>query len=90
MATTTRLSRSRPSWSVPNQCAHEGGCERLRLVLLASGSYGTIQGPTVGQHHQQHEEAEGEPGHRVLAEHVAAVAQQRAHASILARGSITP
>jgi len=46
VATTTRLSRSRPSWSVPNQCAHEGGWSAW-VVLLASGSYGTIQGPTV-------------------------------------------
>jgi hypothetical protein len=28
---------SRPSWSVPNQCARDGGCS-AEAVLLASGS----------------------------------------------------
>jgi hypothetical protein len=37
VATTTRLNISRPSWSVPNQCAAEGGLSAA-AVLLASGS----------------------------------------------------
>ena len=37
VAATTRLKMSRPSWSVPNQCARLGAC-RAALVLLASGS----------------------------------------------------
>ena len=37
VATTTRLSTSRPSWSVPNQWAREGPV-RAAAVSLASGS----------------------------------------------------
>ena len=37
VAETTRLNTSRPSWSVPNQCAREGGLSDI-AVLLASGS----------------------------------------------------
>jgi len=37
VAATTRLNTSRPSWSVPNQCAREGGLSDI-AVLLASGS----------------------------------------------------
>jgi hypothetical protein len=37
VATTTREKMSRPSASVPNQCAAEGGCSATAL-LLASGS----------------------------------------------------
>ena len=44
VATITRESTSRPSWSVPNQCAAEGPFSAC-AVLLASGSYGTTSGP---------------------------------------------
>ena len=37
VATITRLNTSRPSWSVPNQCAADGGLSAT-AVLLASGS----------------------------------------------------
>ena len=37
VATTVRDRMSRPSASVPNQCAAEGGC-RAMLVFVASGS----------------------------------------------------
>ena len=37
VATTVREKMSRPSASVPNQCAAEGGCSATAL-LLASGS----------------------------------------------------
>ena len=37
VATTVREKMSRPSASVPNQCAAEGGCSAIAL-LLASGS----------------------------------------------------
>ena len=37
VATITRLNTSRPSWSVPNQCAADGGFS-AGAVLLASGS----------------------------------------------------
>jgi hypothetical protein len=40
VATTTRLNTSRPSWSVPNQCASDGPLSAA-AVSLASGSYGT-------------------------------------------------
>ena len=41
VATMTRLKISRPSWSVPNQCFHDGACSAA-AVSLASGSCGTI------------------------------------------------
>jgi hypothetical protein len=44
-ATMTRLNTSRPSWSVPNQCRTDGGFSAAS-VLLASGSYGTREGPS--------------------------------------------
>ena len=44
VAATTRLKTSRPSWSVPNQCSIDGGLS-VAVAALASGSYGTIQGP---------------------------------------------
>ena len=34
VATSTRLKMSRPSWSVPNQCAADGGCSAVRGVAL--------------------------------------------------------
>ena len=37
VATTTRLNTSRPSWSVPNQCASDGALSAA-AVSLASGS----------------------------------------------------
>ncbi len=37
VATITRLKMSRPSWSVPNQCAADGPFSAI-AVLLASGS----------------------------------------------------
>ena len=37
VATITRLKMSRPSWSVPNQCAADGGFSAA-AVSLASGS----------------------------------------------------
>ncbi len=37
VATITRLSTSRPSWSVPNQCAADGAFSAC-AVLLISGS----------------------------------------------------
>ena len=37
VATTTRLNTSRPSWSVPNQCASDGPLSAA-AVSLASGS----------------------------------------------------
>jgi hypothetical protein len=37
VATTTRLKTSRPSWSVPNQCAAEGDLSAA-AVSLANGS----------------------------------------------------
>ena len=37
VATTTRLNMSRPSWSVPNQCAADGALSAA-AVSLASGS----------------------------------------------------
>ncbi len=37
VATMTRLSMSRPSWSVPNQCRAEGGLSVFAVSLL-SGS----------------------------------------------------
>jgi len=37
VATMTRLKMSRPSWSVPNQCFHDGAC-KAATVSLASGS----------------------------------------------------
>ena len=40
VATMTRLKMSRPSWSVPNQCAADGGFNAA-AVFEASGSYGT-------------------------------------------------
>ena len=45
-ATTTRDRMSRPSWSVPNQCAAFGGLSAC-AVSLASGSYGTRPGPAI-------------------------------------------
>ncbi len=45
VATTTRLKMSRPSWSVPNQWAADGGFSAA-AVSLASGSIGTRTGPT--------------------------------------------
>ena len=43
-ATTQRDRMSRPSASVPNQCAADGGCNALE-AFVASGSYGTSSGP---------------------------------------------
>ena len=37
VATMTRLSMSRPSWSVPNQCRADGGLSVLAVSVL-SGS----------------------------------------------------
>ena len=37
VATSTRLKMSRPSWSVPNQCAAEGGFSAI-AALLCRGS----------------------------------------------------
>ena len=36
VATSTRLKMSRPSWSVPNQCAADGGFSAI-AALLCSG-----------------------------------------------------
>ena len=40
VAKMARESTSRPSWSVPNQCAADGGFNAA-AVFEASGSYGT-------------------------------------------------
>ena len=45
VATIVRLKMSRPSASVPNQCAADGGLS-VAAASLASGSKGTIHGPT--------------------------------------------
>jgi hypothetical protein len=41
VATMTRLKMSRPSWSVPNQWAEDGGFSAA-AVSEASGSWGTM------------------------------------------------
>ena len=65
---------------------------RLELPRGVGGEriVGRDPGTEEGHQDDQHEEGEGEQGHRVLGDHVARVAQAGAHASILTRGSIRP
>jgi len=48
VAATTRENTSRPSRSVPNQCAMDGGCSAT-AVSVAIGSNGTSHGPSTAQ-----------------------------------------
>ncbi|CAH0326539.1 hypothetical protein SRABI106_04690 [Rahnella aquatilis] len=43
---STRLNRSRPTSSVPNQCSAEGACKRS-VRLMAFGSCGTSHGEKI-------------------------------------------
>jgi len=45
LPTSTRLNRSRPTSSVPNQCWADGACKRA-VRSSAFGSCGTIHGET--------------------------------------------
>src|SRR3954467_7534431 len=64
VATITRLKMSRPNWSVPNQCAEDGGF-RAAAVSDASGSCGTTYGPNTAANRMRINRPNAKPVTRV-------------------------